>query len=52
MVTLHIPEGVYYNDQHGNFYDTKGKGMGGAFHLKWHTWRNYFPQRTTPTQGG
>ena len=39
-----IPSGVYYNAEAGNFYESETrKGLGNAFHSKWHPRRNEFP---------
>jgi uncharacterized small protein (DUF1192 family) len=40
-----IPEGIYYNSNHDNFFDTVFRsGQGTAFHDKWHSRRVEFPQ--------
>lgn len=43
MVTLHIPELVYYNPEADNFYDAEtGKGMGTDFYARWSKFKHYF----------
>ena len=43
-----IPDGVYWNEHHGEFYDAAGKGMGSAFYIQWHSRNNEFPRYGDP----
>lgn len=52
MVTLHIPQGVYWSQESLNFYSEKTRlGMGQDFFDKWQHLRNYFPKRSK-SKGG
>jgi len=43
VVTLHIPELVYYNPEADNFYHAVTlKGMGDDFYAEWSRFKHYF----------
>ena len=41
-----IPEGIYYDAEHDNFYHAQTHGgLGEGFYVKWHNRREEFPKR-------